>query len=327
MTAGGSVTNTIFAYQGGIIVGETVNGTPSRTYIYAGGSMAEVTIPSGSGAGTYVVTWNGHGDATSLNIVNADGSVTPVNSYAYSTWGAPTTSVASGAADLGSRFLYVGSGDVQWDSDFGLGQEYMHARNYSTGLARFLQRDPSGVDAGFAYASDSPVSRADPSGLFQTVLYSDPHKITKGFNGAAAAAVMGTGCAVMVLGGITEPIAAACGIISLWVGIQTQTYVTFVLSGVETGGSLVLLGMECMADGWGDKVCQLSSYVVWAKKGSSWAGLDRRIMYALRQSWVSVWRFPGTSWIDLPGARFVGSGSDGPATHWVCHAVTTGLCS
>ncbi len=165
-TAGGVATTTTFTYQGGIMVGESVNGTPSRGYLAAGGSMAEMTIPSGSEAGTYIVTWNGHDDATSLNLINGDGSLTPVNSYSYSTWGTPTTSVASGASDLAFRFLYIGSGDVQWDNDFSISLEYMHARSYSPALGRFLQPDPSGEDLGYAYSQNDPVGHADPTGTF-----------------------------------------------------------------------------------------------------------------------------------------------------------------
>jgi RHS repeat-associated protein len=162
--AGGVVTTTVFTYQGGVITGETVNGTPTRSYIAAGGTTAEMTIPPGSGAGTYIVVWNGHGDAGSLDLLNADGTLTPVNTFSYSTWGAPTTTVSSGATDLAFRFLYVGSGDVQTDNDFGLGLEYMHARTYSPALGRFLQPDPARINCGYVYATNSPASNVDSKG-------------------------------------------------------------------------------------------------------------------------------------------------------------------
>ena len=128
--------------------------------------MVKMTIAGGSGAGTYLMTWNGHGDATSLNLLNGDGSLTLANSYSYSSWGTPSTT-SGGIGDLGFRFLYVGSGDVQWDNDFGLGLEYMHARHYAPAGGRFLQPDPSPSDANpFAYANSSPVTEADPSGLY-----------------------------------------------------------------------------------------------------------------------------------------------------------------
>ena len=171
--AGGVVTTTVFTYQGGVITGETVNGTPTRSYIAAGGTTAEMTIPPGSGAGTYIVVWNGHGDAGSLDLLNADGTLTPVNTFSYSTWGAPTTTVSSGATDLAFRFLYVGSGDVQTDNDFGLGLEYMHARTYSPALGRFLQPDPSRADLGYVYAGNAPIGRTDARGTVSSS-YPDP---------------------------------------------------------------------------------------------------------------------------------------------------------
>jgi RHS repeat-associated protein len=125
-----------------------------------------MTVPSGSGAGTYVVTWNGHGDASALSLVAGDGSLALANSFDYSTWGAPSTAVASGSVDLGFRFLYVGSGDVQWDNDFGLGLEYMHAREYAPALGRFVQVDPSRADHAYIYTGNTPATGIDPQGTW-----------------------------------------------------------------------------------------------------------------------------------------------------------------
>lgn len=38
-------------------------------------------------AGTYLVSWNGHGDALALHSQNGDGTLTLANSFTYSTWG------------------------------------------------------------------------------------------------------------------------------------------------------------------------------------------------------------------------------------------------
>ena len=78
-----------------------------------GGTIVKMVIPAGEpGAGTYLPTWNGHGDATALWRLSDDGSgtLTLANSYSYSTWGAPTTATHNGSPDLGFRFLYVGQG-------------------------------------------------------------------------------------------------------------------------------------------------------------------------------------------------------------------------
>ncbi len=124
-----------------------------------------MTIPSGGSAGTYLATWNGHGDALALWRVEADGTTTLANSFTYDTWGQPTTTTHSGIADLGFRFLYVGEFDVQWDDSFGLGLLYMHARHYSPSLGRFLQPDPIAAEGNlYGYVENSPVTKVDPSG-------------------------------------------------------------------------------------------------------------------------------------------------------------------
>jgi RHS repeat-associated protein len=163
--ASGPAVETTFRYQGDAIVAEYVDATLVREYVTdAGGTISKVIVPSGGSAGTYLVTWNGHGDAMALYRIESDGSLTLANSYTYSTWGSPTTATHNGIADLGFRFLYVGAHDVQWDASLGL--HYMHARHYSPALGRFLQPDPSRLDAQlFVYAGNGPVSRVDPSGL------------------------------------------------------------------------------------------------------------------------------------------------------------------
>ena len=164
--AGSPIVETTFRYAGDAIVAEYVDGTLSREYTTDdAGTISKVTIPAGASAGTYLVTWNGHGDALALYRIETSGALTLANSYTYSTWGRPTTATHNSIADLGFRFLYVGAADVQWDDAFGLGLTYMHARHYSPTLGRFLQPDPSRLDAQlFVYAGNGPVSRVDPSG-------------------------------------------------------------------------------------------------------------------------------------------------------------------
>lgn len=172
--ADGSVCTTSLRYAGDAVVQESTtskSGTTTRTYATDdSGRVVEVCDPDCSTGAVYVVAWNGHGDATGLWRRNADGTLTLANSYAYSTWGAPTTTVAPGFADLGFRFLYVGASDVQWDDSFGLGLYYMHAREYSPSLGRFLQPDPARADGNlYRYAGNSPVTKTDSSGLGMSV--------------------------------------------------------------------------------------------------------------------------------------------------------------
>jgi len=132
------------------------------------GRITKLTVPAGEpAAGTYLVTWNGHGDALAVQRIEGDGTLTLANSYTYSTWGTPTTATYNSIADLGFRYLYVGAAGVQWDDFSGLGLQYMQARHYSPRIGRFLQPDPSALDANaYGYAGGNPVSRVDPTGLF-----------------------------------------------------------------------------------------------------------------------------------------------------------------
>ncbi|MDQ3523729.1 MAG: RHS repeat-associated core domain-containing protein, partial [Chloroflexota bacterium] len=166
--AGGSVTTTDFRYQNGAVVEERVNNTVVRQFVTdEAGSISKLIVPSGQpDAGTYLVSWNGHGDALNLLRVNADGTTTLANSFTYDSWGKPTTSSHNGIVDLGFRYLYVGQFNVQWDDTFGLGLHYMRARHYATNLDRFLQPDPAALEANsHAYTANSPVTAIDPSGL------------------------------------------------------------------------------------------------------------------------------------------------------------------
>jgi RHS repeat-associated protein len=171
--SGTAVATWDFRYQGDAIVEEKLtdaahpSGTVVRSYVVdEAGSIVKLTVPAGeTGAGTYLVTWSGHGDALALWRLETDGSLTLANSYTYTTWGTPTTATHNGIADLGFRFLYVGEYDVQWDNTFGLGLVYMHARHYSPALGRFLQPDPDGSEANlYAYAANNPVTEMDPDG-------------------------------------------------------------------------------------------------------------------------------------------------------------------
>jgi RHS repeat-associated protein len=91
--------------------------------------------------------------------------LTLANSYAYATWGAPTTTTHNGIADLGFRFTYVGQHGVQSEAPYGLDLFYMQARHYAPALGRFLQPDPVAAEANaWAYVENSPVSKIDPEG-------------------------------------------------------------------------------------------------------------------------------------------------------------------
>ncbi len=165
----GTLSKTIdFIYQGDAVVQEKTNGTISREYVVDdAGTVIKFCDPNcGSPTATYLVTWNGHGDAMALFKVNGDGTLTLANSFTYSSWGAPTTATHNSIADLGFRFLYVGAHDVQWDNFSGLALHYMHARHYAPAIGRFLQPDPIAAEMNhYAYAVNNPVSNIDPDGM------------------------------------------------------------------------------------------------------------------------------------------------------------------
>jgi len=176
--SGTAVATCDFRYQGDAIVEEKLtdaahpSGAVVRSYIVdSSGAATKMAIAAGeTGAGTYLVTWNGHGDALALWKINGDGTLTLANSFAYTTWGAPTTSTHNSIPDLGFRFLYVGSSGVAWDSLHGLGLAYMGARHYSPATGRFLQPDPSAQEDNlYEYAANSPLTFTDPDGLRRVV--------------------------------------------------------------------------------------------------------------------------------------------------------------
>lgn len=199
--ASGTATTTTFVYQGDAVASETVvtgSATISRTFVTDDtGRITKATITDSANPGnngTYLVTWNGHGDALGLWRQNADGTLTLANSYRYDTWGTPTTTVASGSNDLGFRYLYVGASDVQWDNGYGLGLLYMHARSYSPAIARFLEPDPARADGNlFVYAGNAPATKSDPSGSCWQFLAGGLATAETGV-GAAAGAGLFLGC-------------------------------------------------------------------------------------------------------------------------------------
>ncbi len=80
---------------------------------YGFSSVVQMVHPAGQPepADSYLVTWNGHGDALALYRIESTGALTLANSFTYATWGRPTTATHNGIADLGFRFTYVGEFD------------------------------------------------------------------------------------------------------------------------------------------------------------------------------------------------------------------------
>lgn len=171
--ASGAATVTDLTYEGGRVVRETATTgatviTRAFTVDEAGAivRMAVAGDPVALHNGTYLVTWNGHGDALALERLDpVTGTLTVANRFSYSTWGAPTLTLHNGYGDLGFRYRYVGQWGVAWDGHAGADLLAMRARHYSPELGRFLQPDPARAEENpYAYAGNSPVTKVDPSG-------------------------------------------------------------------------------------------------------------------------------------------------------------------
>ncbi|CAN5516529.1 hypothetical protein BH24ACT5_BH24ACT5_03780 [soil metagenome] len=179
-TAGTLTKTTDLRYQGNAIIQETTDTGFGREYVVDDArTVIKFCDPNcASPMASYLVTWNGHGDAMAIWRIKADGSLEIANSFTYSTWGSPTvksdhinSATSQQYGDLGFRFLYVGAYDVQWDNFSGLDLHYMHARHYAPAIGRFLQPDPSRMDTlAYSYADNNPVSKVDPSGTVAIVL-------------------------------------------------------------------------------------------------------------------------------------------------------------
>jgi RHS repeat-associated protein len=169
------VRTTELRYEGGRVVGETETHdgvTITRTFtLDETGAIVTITRTTTGGPtthdGTYLVTYNGHGDALTLERIEADGTLTVANRFAYGTWGIPTVTAHNGHPDHRLRYRYVGRFGVA-DDTTGLvatGLLYLHARHYSPELGRFLQPDPARAETNmYAYAANSPTTKIDPEG-------------------------------------------------------------------------------------------------------------------------------------------------------------------
>ncbi|MGV3485149.1 MAG: RHS repeat-associated core domain-containing protein [Planctomycetaceae bacterium] len=96
-----------------------------------------------------------------------DGSGTVVERYAYSAYGTPTITDASGTGRtttaIGNRYTYTGR---EWDETLAL--YHYRARVYDSVAGRFVSRDPIGYRGSpwnvYEYVRSSPPTRVDPSG-------------------------------------------------------------------------------------------------------------------------------------------------------------------
>jgi RHS repeat-associated protein len=157
--------------------------TSSATSIYAydGENLIEEANSSGGVVARYEDTQNIdeplamlRSSATSYYNADGLGSVTSLTNsagaaaetYTYDSFGKVTASSGS----LTNPFQYTGR---EMDPESGL--YYYRARYYDPNVGRFLNEDPLGFAPGpnfYAYVHNSPVSRNDPSGLWDSYTHS-----------------------------------------------------------------------------------------------------------------------------------------------------------
>jgi len=132
------------------------SGQVTVNYLYAGDRL----VASGTTAGGFVFY---HQDKTGSTLALTNASGAKVGAYAYSPYGA----VAGHSGTATTPFTYAGIYGVMDEGD---DLFFMRNRYYDAATGRFIQRDPIGFAGGtnlFRYASNNPVSRIDPSGLFR----------------------------------------------------------------------------------------------------------------------------------------------------------------
>ncbi|MGB6544366.1 MAG: RHS repeat-associated core domain-containing protein, partial [Candidatus Acidiferrales bacterium] len=147
-------TTSIFAYDGDNLV-ETVNSSGGVIARYTQGENIDQPLAMLRSSTTSYYEQDGLNSVTSLS--NISGAL--AQTYTFDSFGNQTASSGS----LTNFFLYIGR---EFDTETGL--YFDRARYLDPRTGRFLSEDPirfSGGDGFYTYASNSPVSFLDPSGL------------------------------------------------------------------------------------------------------------------------------------------------------------------
>ncbi len=173
--SGGSATAVDNYYTNGQLIYQTDgNRNLLATYTYdSNGTPVSVAVGADpTTAPRYYYVYDGQGNVTNL----VDDSGTVVASYAYDTWGHPTSASESipNASGWTNPFRFSGEYGVLYDAADGL--YWMSVRAYDPTVGRFISRDPLGraplffSDQPYAYAGNNPVSNVDPSGQYRAAI-------------------------------------------------------------------------------------------------------------------------------------------------------------
>ena len=170
----------------GVASGTTTGGSDFYTRDNRG-TLVSLRAASGN---RYYYLFDGLGSVVGL--VNSSGA--KVNSYSYDPYGVQLQATEASA----NPWRYAGG---YTDSQTGLTK--FGARYYDPSLGRFTQRDPSGQDLPYAYASCDPVNRIDPTGFCSVWTY---------VGAAAAGAVVGAAWAAAGAEAAGAELATAAGL-------------------------------------------------------------------------------------------------------------------
>jgi len=138
--------------------------SPTYSYIYASYIDEPVARFDGSGAPVFM-----HRNQQYSITVVTNGNGTMVERYAYSAYGTPTITDASGTgrttSEISNRYLYTGR---EWEEAMSL--YHYRARLYDNVVGRFVSRDPIGFRGGALglqeYVGGRPIHKVDAMGLW-----------------------------------------------------------------------------------------------------------------------------------------------------------------
>lgn len=139
----------------------------SYVYVYDLNGQLKSRLDKESGKIQYYQL-NGHGDV--IGLVDAEGKI--LNSYSYDIWGGPLTAKET----VPNSLRYSGE---YWDDTTGL--QYLRARWYDPGTARFMNEDtyegeqnnPLSLNL-YTYVQNNPLKYVDPSGHIGISMYPSP---------------------------------------------------------------------------------------------------------------------------------------------------------